>query len=240
MLIHAGEDRTVRFDLGLAVWLALAAGAVNAAGFRALGYFSANMTGNVSAMSDELALVHWGAALWFLSLVLAFILGAFVSGLLIETGRRRKVHGIYAFSILLEALLLIVLAVLDLYWRTDLAEHLMLIGLSAVMGLQNAASTSISDGRVRTSHVSGIATDIGLECAALLGRAGRHGGRGAEALRGRLLLHVSTLLAFFAGGIAGVWGYGLAGPLVYLAVAVLLLALALPQLRHSLRREDLR
>ena len=71
MLIHAGRDRPVTFDLQLAVWLSLAAGAVNAAGFRALGFFSANMTGNVSSMSEGLASGDLWLALWFFSLLLA-------------------------------------------------------------------------------------------------------------------------------------------------------------------------
>mgnify|MGYP000465543877 CR=1 FL=1 len=114
MLIHAGPERAVSFDLRLAVWLSLAAGAVNAAGFRALGYFSANMTGNVSAMSDALALGRVGTALWLASLVVGFVVGAFVSGLLIARGEARGIRGIYAFSILLEAGLLVALAVLVL------------------------------------------------------------------------------------------------------------------------------
>ncbi|MBY5973310.1 DUF1275 domain-containing protein [Ferrimonas balearica] len=236
MLIHAGADRSVSVDLRLAVWLALAAGAVNAAGFRALGYFSANMTGNVSTLSDMLALGRIGTALWFFLLVLAFVLGAFVSGMLIEAGHRRRIRGIYAFSILLEAALLVVLALMDLYWSVAFAGHVMLIGLSALMGLQNAATTRISDGRVRTSHVSGIATDIGLELAALASPgAAPHDTR--RLVAARLGLHLATLLAFFGGGLAGVWGYELAGPVVFLAVALLLFALAVPQLRRSFAPE---
>ncbi|MGI3166065.1 YoaK family protein [Pseudooceanicola sp. 200-1SW] len=232
MLIHAGQDRSVSVDLRLAIWLSLAAGAVNAAGFRALGYFSANMTGNVSTLSDMMALGRIGTALWFLALLLAFILGAFVSGLLIAMGHRRRIRGIYAFSILLEALLLVLLALMDLLWQVAFAGHLMLIGLSALMGLQNAATTRISDGRVRSTHVSGLATDIGLELAALAS-PGEAGVDTRRLVAARLGLHLATLLAFFSGGLAGVWGYERTGPVVFLAVAALLLVLAVPQLRRS-------
>lgn len=229
MLIHAGQDRTVTIDLYLAIWLALVAGAVNAAGFRALGYFSANMTGNVSTATDLLALGRFGMALWLLLLLSAFILGAFASGVLIEIGQRRKLHGIYAFSILLEATLLIVLALLDLFWAAAMSGHLMMIGLSFLMGLQNAATTKISDGRVRTSHVSGIATDVGLELAGLL--PGVRTQDSTTVLKSRLVLHLVTLAAFFAGGIAGVLGYERIGPLVFALVAGVLIVIAVPELR---------
>ncbi|WP_158967454.1 YoaK family protein [Chachezhania sediminis] len=227
MLINVGQDRTVAIDLRLAVWLSLVAGAVNAAGFRALGYFSANMTGNVSTLSDMLAIGRLGVALWFASLVLAFIFGAFVSALLVEAGQARRIRGIYAFSILAEALLLVILAALDMALPIEITGRVMMVGLSFVMGLQNAATTRISDARVRTSHVSGIATDIGIELAQLLGQ-GRH----QPALRSKLLLHVATLAAFFGGGLAGVWGYERIGPTIFLLVAALLVALAVPELRR--------
>lgn len=63
MLIREGTDRTVAIDLKLAASLALIAGALNAAGFQAAGFFSANMTGNVSSLSDYLGLANllwWG------------------------------------------------------------------------------------------------------------------------------------------------------------------------------------
>ncbi len=233
VLIHAGDDRSVSIDLALAVWLALVAGAVNAAGFRALGYFSANMTGNVSTATDLLALGRFGTAIWFLLLLLAFVFGAFASGVLIDVGQRRRLHGIYALSILLEAGLLIVLTILDMVWAAAMSEHLMMIGLSFLMGLQNAASTKISDGRVRTSHVSGIATDLGLELAALL--PGARDAETRQVLRSRLLLHVATLCSFFAGGIAGVLGYERIGPMVFALAAALLIVIAVPELRKVYR-----
>ncbi len=52
MLIKEGESRSSEIDSRLAVSLAAIAGAVNAATFRAAGFFSANMTGNVSSVSD--------------------------------------------------------------------------------------------------------------------------------------------------------------------------------------------
>ncbi len=232
MLIHVGKNRSVAIDLRLAVWLALVAGAVNAAGFRALGYFSANMTGNVSTASDMLALGRWGSALWFLSLLAAFVAGAMVSSMLIDAGRARRIHGVYAFSIVAEAVLLLILAALDLAFPVAVGGRLMMIGLSFLMGLQNAATTRISDGRVRTSHVSGIATDLGIELASVLRRSRSQGARSA-AMRARLTLHLATLAAFFGGGVAGVLGYERIGPWIFVLVAGVLLALAVPELRRA-------
>ncbi|MCB7148948.1 DUF1275 domain-containing protein, partial [Stenotrophomonas maltophilia] len=89
MLISQGSARNERINLNLACSLALIAGALNAAAFYAVGFFSANMTGNVSALSDHLATARWNQALFFLAVVIIFVLGAAISSLLINSGRRR-------------------------------------------------------------------------------------------------------------------------------------------------------
>lgn len=231
MLIHTGTSRTVTVDLRLATWLSLLAGAINAAGFRSLGLFSGNMTGNVSALSDYLALGNLRLAVWAVSLVTAFIVGAFASALLIEVGQRRRIHGIYAYSILAEAVLLALIGLADLGLPAMHSDRLVLVGVAFVMGLQNAATTRISDARVRTTHVTGISTDIGVELAILLGNARSQSGRGV--VRDRLVLHVATLGAFLLGGIGGVLIYGWIGAGLFLLIAAALLALALPEARRA-------
>ncbi len=110
MLTRLGAARDRSADSRLAWSLAAIAGALNTAGFDAAGVYSSNMTGNVSALATNLGLADLAVAGAYLTLVLSFIAGAAVSALLINAGRRRRLAGIYAFSILAEALLLISLA----------------------------------------------------------------------------------------------------------------------------------
>ncbi|WP_108397070.1 YoaK family protein [Devosia submarina] len=227
MLIREGDQRDFSIDIRLATLLAGVAGALNAAGFQAGGLFSANMTGNVSALSDHLGLGNWGIAALFGALILAFITGAFVSGLLIEFGRRRGVRAIYAFSITVEAILLLLLGALRIVFPDLGAGHLVL-GLSFIMGLQNAATTRISNARVRTTHVSGMATDIGLGLAALLGA-----GTDRENALVRLRLYTQTIIAFFLGGILGAVLYLSIGGYVLVITAAILFAVALPEVRRA-------
>jgi uncharacterized membrane protein YoaK (UPF0700 family) len=225
MLIHVGEGRTARVDLGLAVTLSAIAGAINAAGLHAAGFFSANMTGNLSLLSDSVALGGWPLAALLAVVVGAFVAGAFASTLLIETGRNRGIDAIYAYSILAEALLLAALGVADLALDSVHSGPTLIVGLSFLMGLQNATGTLISNARVRTTHVSGMATDIGIELAGLL-RTGPADGR--ERYVNLLILHASTLVAFFGAGILGVLAYSRFGSATLLAIALVLAALAAP------------
>src|SRR6478736_5964628 len=136
MLIREADQRNIEIDTRLASLLAGVAGALNAAGFQAVGFFSANMTGNISAMSDHLGLGQFGSAAYLGSLMVAFIAGAFISGVLIEAGRKRKLRAIYAFSITFEGLLLLVLGGLDILVQTFDRSSFLVPALSFIMGLQ--------------------------------------------------------------------------------------------------------
>jgi len=228
MLIREGDARDIGIDIRLAALLAAVAGAVNAAGFQATGLFSANMTGNASALSDFLGLGNYAPAGFFGVLVLMFILGAFGSGLLIEAGRKARIRAIYAYSIAFEALILIALAFADILVPA-LHEHAgLILGLSFAMGIQNAATTRISNARVRTTHVSGMATDVGLGLAALVSQTPDR-----ENAIMRLRLYGAAILAFIAGGVLGVMLYLFIGSYVFVVAALVLLAIALPEVRRA-------
>lgn len=233
MLIHEGQDRSLVHDRRLACALALVAGALNAAGFYVAGVFSANMTGNVSTLADRVALGDLVTGLFYLALLCAFVLGAALSTLVTSAGKHRRIGSVYALAILVEGLLLAGLGAADLRLGPGLRESVLVFGLSFLMGLQNAIVTRISGARVRTTHVSGMATDVGIEIGALLDIALRRG-TAAEALpyRDRLGLHGATILSFCLGGVLGVMAYRAWGSGLLFGAAALLLSMSLPFLRR--------
>lgn len=230
MLIRQGDNRDERIDRWLASMLASVAGGLNAAVFHAVGFFSANMTGNVSALSSLLAYGRWLQGLGYLSIVLTFVGGAMASILVIDAGLRRGVATIYARVVIAEALLLALL------WFTEVAlprpasgVPLLILGLSFLMGLQNAIVTHISDARIRTTHVSGMATDIGIELAKLTYRCRRSGEAGeTEKPADKLHLHLQTIGFFLAGGVVGVLLYRLIGIGTLLVASIPLLLVGVP------------
>ncbi|KRA95658.1 hypothetical protein ASD83_18605 [Devosia sp. Root685] len=225
MLISEGHKRTFRLDGQMAVLFAAMAGALNAAGFQAAGFFSANMTGNASSFSDHLALGDWSLAGIFALFLSAFILGAMVSGLLIQWGGTRQSRAKYAYGIVLEGLVVFVLGGADLL--QVLPAHGLVLGLSFAMGIQNAATTRISNARVRTTHVSGMATDIGLGLAGLIGAQSKD----PEATA-RLRLYSMTMAAFIFGGILGVAAYLAIGGWMFVGMGLALLTIALMRAFH--------
>lgn len=222
MLIRVGSARTETIDLVLAGLLSSVAGALNAVGFLVAGSFTANMTGNLSAMADEAAAGAFGVALSFGGLVVAFVLGALSAALAVMAGERRGLRTVYAWVVMAEAVVLIGLGGAMV---TDPPEQTTLVVvLSFVMGLQNAVTTMISKARVRTTHVSGMATDLGIELAAVLDK----GAARQEAVP-KLKLHALTLLSFAVGGVVGALLYVLVGAWLFIGAAGVLLALAIPE-----------
>jgi uncharacterized membrane protein YoaK (UPF0700 family) len=170
VLIQRGEARDPRLDRRLAFILAGVAGSLNAAAYHAVGFFAGNMTGNVSTLSSLIALGQWGHGLFYLAVVATFIAGSALSSLAIETGLRLKIATIYAHVVLVEAGLLAVLGVSAPLLAAAERIACLILGLSFLMGLQNAIVTHISDARVRTTHISGMATDVGIGLARLIAR----------------------------------------------------------------------
>lgn len=219
------EVRTVSNDRNLACILAAVAGALNTAGFYIVGLYSSNMTGNVSALADQATTGGYLAAAIYLALVVIFIAGAATSTVLINAGRRSGMAGVYAVNLATEAVLLAGLGCADLWLPQVGRGPLLAFGLSFLMGLQNAMVTRISDARIRTTHVTGMITDIGIELGHLaLGTPER------VVDRAKLRLHGATVAAFLVGGMAGVLVYQAAGALLFFVAAALLLALAIPGL----------
>jgi uncharacterized membrane protein YoaK (UPF0700 family) len=107
--------------------------------------------------------------------------------------------------------------------------------LCFVMGLQNALVTKLSHAEIRTTHMTGIVTDIGIELGKLLYGGGAAGEPQVRADGARLRLLGALLLSFFAGGVAGAQGFKQAGYLACVPLAVLLCALAIVPVLDDLR-----
>ncbi|WP_046241973.1 YoaK family protein, partial [Delftia tsuruhatensis] len=112
------------------------------------------------------------------------------------------------------------------------AVPLAVLLLSFIMGLQNATVTKMSSSQIRTTHMTGVITDLGME----LGRAlywNRHGSppeHRVHANHVRLRLFAGLLSMFLLGGIAGALGFRHLGFVFVVPLAVVLCLLSLPPL----------
>lgn len=235
----ARPQRTDRNNRRLGRWLAFIAGAANAGGFLAVGQYTSHMSGIVSALGDNLAVGDFGLVIAGLSSLAAFTTGAATSAIMINWGRRRRAQSEYALPLMLEAVLLLVFGLLG----SNLENNRFLfvpatVGLLCyVMGLQNAIITKISKAEIRTTHMTGIVTDIGIELGKLFYWNVSESGPGVTAVRAdrsRLRLLASLLGMFFIGGLAGALGFKYVGFISTLPLSAMLVILAVVPLMDDL------
>lgn len=237
-----GDSRTPAMNRQLAWSMAFVAGAVNAGGFMAVQHYTSHMTGVLSTMADMTALGEYKAVLYAFGMLLFFTGGAFVSTFLISYGQRHRWRARYALALSLEAVLLLMFGYAGArleareYLYTDAAVGL----LSFIMGLHNSVTTIISGAAVRTTHMTGTMTDIGIELSRLLyrntpGTTTRARTAPIVANRARLRLLLLLAASFFVGGVAGAMGFRRLGFKVTVPLALFLLLLALRPLVLQIR-----
>lgn len=232
----AASERTGAADTLLGMALTFIAGAINAGGFLAVGQYTSHMSGILSSMADNLALGSVAIVAMGLAAFIPFVSGAACSAILINWGRRHRLGSRYALPLMLEAILLCIFG--GLGWMVHPSPGFVAAAvplLCFVMGLQNATVTKISGARMRTTHVTGIVTDIGIELGKLLyWNRNPHLGNIVLADRGKLRLLLLLLSSFFIGGITGAIGFNYFGFLFALPFALLLLLLAGPPLADDM------
>ncbi|MFD2366409.1 YoaK family protein [Pseudoduganella sp. GCM10020061] len=223
-------QRSARANLHLGVALAFVAGAANAGGFLAVGQFTSHMTGIVSMMAEHAAVGATGLVLGGAGALLSFVAGAACSAMMVNFARRRRMRSQFALPLLFEAVLLLAFGVLGARLASVEAFFvpLTVMLLCFMMGLQNAVITKLSRAEIRTTHVTGLMTDIGIE----LGRMMYWRDLGANRRLGVLVLLAG---GFFAGGVAGALGFHHLGYLSTVPLALLLVGLAIVPALDDLR-----
>lgn len=231
--------RTDQANRRLGYSLAFVAGAANAGGFLAVGQYTSHMSGIVSSLADNLTLGEIGLVFTGLGSMLAFIIGAATSAILINWGRRHHTHSEYALPLMLEAALLLCFGLLGANLER---HHLLFVPMTVlllcyVMGLQNAIITKISKAEIRTTHVTGIVTDIGIELGKLFYwniEALDESSPKVWANRSKLALLAGLLGMFMIGGLSGALGFKHLGFIATVPLATILLALAAVPLMDDL------
>jgi uncharacterized membrane protein YoaK (UPF0700 family) len=188
--------------------LALSAGAVNAIaimGFNHQGV--SHLSGISTLLGIEAAGADPSAAVLLVLLLVAFLAGAAISGFLIG-GKSLSLSWRYSAALFGEATLLI--AAMYLLGRGSMVGHLL---ASAACGLQNAMTSTYSGAIVRTTHVTGLFTDLGVSLGLRL--------RGEAWDRRRVWLSVALISGFILGGALGAWGFTVAKFLALLIPAAL-------------------
>lgn len=170
--------------------LALNAGFINAVGLLGFKHQAvSHMTGTSTFLSLAISNSDTQEIVHLLLVMASFVIGAAYSGLIIgntalQLGRR------YSLALITESALLLI--AMNMLIHGSLLGHLF---ASAACGLQNAMTSTYSGAIVRTTHVSGLFTDLGVALGLRV--------RGQKTDARKVFLYVILITGFIVGGVAG-------------------------------------
>lgn len=220
MFRHKGQKRTFKHNLRLAVLLSLTAGIVNVAGFISFTIFTTNVTGHVAQFSKELSEGNFYLAKIIALWMFLFLLGAFFSSLLIDIIGRRIPRLSHTIPLLIEAFILLYVGYLGQNYNYSISrDHFLAGSLLFAMGMQNAMVSMVSGFVVRTTHLTGMFTDLGIELSRLFYTKKTD----RTELNKKIILHSSIVIMFIAGGIFGGYMYRYVTYKIFIIAALILL-----------------
>lgn len=240
-LKHAAKKIVKSFKelLSLVFVLAFVAGLINSVGFLGFGQFVSHLSGHATYAAVEYSQKNYFLALTSLSAVLFFIAGAAFTAILLRGKTLEDVSVTYAWPLLFEMLLIFYVVLNWIYYKelklqeSSFGRAHYFLSLSFAMGMQNATLRRSSSQTLRTTHITGVGTDIGIALGSgvswgirtILDRFILHWKSGEKISKAprifidsikaayvhskaeKLFLHVSTLVAFAIGAAVGTFGF---------------------------------
>lgn len=197
MFRHQGNSRNINHNKKIASLLSLVAGIVNVVGFLSVQRLTTNVTGHFAFFVDAVFKLQLLNSVTYFFYIFFFFLGSFVSSLLVEIITRKNKHYIFIIPTLIESFILFTIAFLGNFLLVNYT-NLITFSLLFAMGLQNSLVTRISNAVVRTTHLTGLFTDLGIELSQLLFKKNQK-----EKLISTIKLRLRIIAYFFCGGITG-------------------------------------
>jgi len=212
------QDYVKKRFIGLWNLLSFQAGFINSLGFLACQRFVSHVTGFSTHVGMSLGDGQYWYALELFTAPLSFIFGSWFSGYLTVARRSHGREPRYDLATLLIPMILFAMMIGGLWGHFGVfggphsfkQDGVLLNTLTFLCGIQNACFATFTKGHIRTTHLTGISTDLGTELSLTL-----HGNLNPEekflAIR-RNLLRITTFSSFSIGAlfsalIAPIMGY---------------------------------
>jgi len=199
MFRHQGKSRTLKHNIHLATVLSFVAGLVSVVGHLSFKQLTTNVTGHFALFVNDMSnFEFWKGTIYFLY-IFSFLLGSFTSSFLIESFNESKKMNVFALPTIIESLILISIALLSNFTGL-LHPNTIACLLLFSMGLQNSYVTKISNAVVRTTHLTGLFTDLGIELSQLFFPKTK---LYRKSIKATIKLRVYIICFFFLGGLSG-------------------------------------
>ncbi|MBC7713639.1 MAG: DUF1275 domain-containing protein [Rhizobacter sp.] len=210
-MLYGNDSISYYSKSNVSIWMLLAfqAGLLNIGGFMACHRFVSHVTGFATFFGYEISQPDSSHAIGMLVVPLFFLMGAMLSGLLVDTRLRMHKKPKYYLTFGIIFFLILLVFVLGDTGRLGVfgqplnsaGDYLLLVILCLVCGIQNGSITTVSKSVVRTTHLTGITTDLGIGLVRLMTTT--HADEEMKNEKRSVLMRIGIITFFSSGSIAG-------------------------------------
>lgn len=199
MLRNYSNSRTLGENIRLGTLTAFTAGTINIASLLIFLSFTSNVTGHYAILAAEISQGNWTQVAVVASWIFLFFFGGFVANLSVINLNQKSKYFAHALPIILEIMCLLAVGIYgQFYYQKTLAETEALVALMLfATGLQNGLTASISNFSVKTTHLTGTTTDLGILASMFTQKKFRKN----PELTGRAKLLTSIMIAYVLGAV---------------------------------------
>lgn len=223
MLRQSKSDRTLKENLMLASSTAMVSGMTNVMGLVAFLAFTSNITGHVANLSKHIVEQNFGEMLIFLLWLIMFFAGAFLSSFIVRSLEDKSYYRAHSIPVIIEIIVLLFVAIYghNFYQETQTEREIVIATILFAMGLQNSLVSTISGGLIKSSHLTGLFTDLGGEVAEWLHPSAQN----TQTMRDKIFIRVTILTFYLLGGIIGGYFFNLYDFAVFYCIPFILLTI---------------
>lgn len=209
----------------LASSTAFVAGTIDVCSLLAFLAFTSNVTGHVASFAKNIVERDYDSIITFGIWMFMFMLGAFVSNFIMKSLAHISTYRAHSIPIVLEIIVLLFVALYgnNFYRETQQEREIVISALLFAMGLQNSVASNVSGGLVKSSHLTGLFTDLGSELADWM----HPNTESTQEIKNKIYVRLTILSFFIFGGLIGGYFFNLYEFKVFYVVPFILLTILL-------------
>ncbi len=199
MLRNYSNSRTLGDNIRLGTLTAFTAGTINIASLLIFLNFTSNVTGHYAILSAEISKGNWTQVAVVAGWLFLFFFGGFLSNFIVINFNKKNKYFAHALPLVLQIICLLFVGYYgQFHYEKTLEETEYLVALMLfATGLQNGLTASISNFSVKTTHLTGTTTDLGI----LFSMFTQSKYRKKPELVGRAKLLLSIMIAYIMGAV---------------------------------------
>ncbi|ASU33416.1 YoaK family protein [Mucilaginibacter xinganensis] len=201
MLRQSKDDRTFKENAMLASSTAMVSGMTNIAGMVAFLAFTSNITGHVANLAKHIVDQNFREIIVFVVWLLMFFAGAFISSFIVRSYNHTSYYRAHSLPVIIEIVILLFVAVYghNFYKETQFEREIVIGAILFSMGLQNSLVSTISGGLIKSSHLTGLFTDLGGDIAEWI----HPNAKKTETVKNKIYIRLTILSFYLMGAVLG-------------------------------------